>query len=34
MNKPKVLGRIDLSTGKYVKKTIWYYVPSFIRRWF
>lgn len=29
--KPKVLGKINLTTGKWEKRTIWYYVPSFIR---
>lgn len=32
MTKIKKLGKIDITTGKWESKTIWYYIPSFIRR--
>lgn len=30
-SKPLVLGKINLVTGKWEKKTVWFYVPQFIR---
>lgn len=33
MKPPKILGRINLATRKWEKRTIWYYIPHFIRKW-